>query len=143
MDGMELLKLAVQIAIGLAAGGFTAAGYFAVITSVGMINRIVDVTNTKAYIPYFEEVIIWGASLGNVWFIFDLPLPAGMPGAVLYGLLSGMFIGLFAVSLAENIKALPIFVRRVRIGEVLGFVVIAIGLGKAAGHLLYYLKLYP
>ena len=99
---MELLKLAVQIAIGLAAGGFTAAGYFAVITSVGMINRIVDVTNTKAYIPYFEEVIIWGASLGNVWFIFDLPLPAGMPGAVLYGLLSGMFIGLFAVSLAEN-----------------------------------------
>ena len=53
MDGMELLKLAVQIAIGLAAGGFTAAGYFAVITSVGMINRIVDVTNTKAYIPYF------------------------------------------------------------------------------------------
>lgn len=90
MDGMELLKLAVQIAIGLAAGGFTAAGYFAVITSVGMINRIVDVTNTKAYIPYFEEVIIWGASLGNVWFIFDLPLPAGMPGAVLYGLLSGM-----------------------------------------------------
>ena len=50
MDGMELLKLAVQIAIGLAAGGFTAAGYFAVITSVGMINRIVDVTNTKAYL---------------------------------------------------------------------------------------------
>ena len=110
MDGMELLKLAVQIAIGLAAGGFTAAGYFAV---------------------------------GNVWFIFDLPLPAGMPGAVLYGLLSGMFIGLFAVSLAENIKALPIFVRRVRIGAGLGFVVLAIGLGKAAGHLLYYLKLYP
>ena len=104
MDGMELLKLAVQIAIGLAAGGFTAAGYFAVITSVGMINRIVDVTNTKAYIPYFEEVIIWGASLGNVWFIFDL---------------------------------------RVRIGAGLGFVVLAIGLGKAAGHLLYYLKLYP
>ena len=132
MDGMELLKLAVQIAIGLAAGGFTAAGYFAVITSVGMINRIVDVTNTKAYIPYFEEVIIC-----------DLPLPAGMPGAVLYGLLSGMFIGLFAVSLAENIKALPIFVRRVRIGAGLGFVVLAIGLGKAAGHLLYYLKLYP
>ena len=54
-----------------------------------------------------------------------------------------MFIGLFAVSLAENIKALPIFVRRVRIGAGLGIVVLAIGLGKAAGHLLYYLKLYP
>jgi stage V sporulation protein AB len=95
MDGMELLKLAVQIAIGLAAGGFTAAGYFAVITSVGMINRIVDVTNTKAYIPYFEEVIIWGASLGNVWFIFDLPLPAGMRRYIRanYTITSGPFTG--------------------------------------------------
>ena len=46
MDGMELLKLAVQIAIGLAAGGFTAAGYFAVITSVGMINRIPNTGNS-------------------------------------------------------------------------------------------------
>lgn len=139
----EIIKLAAEAGIGLAAGGFTAAGYFAVITSVGMINRIVDVTDTKPYIPYIEDIIILGASLGNVWFIFDLSLPLGIAGALLYGLLAGMFIGLFAVSLAENIKALPIFIRRVRIGTGLGFVVLSIGLGKAAGHLLYYLKLYP
>lgn len=143
MELMQAVKLAAEAGIGLAAGGFTAAGYFAVITSVGMINRIVDVTNTKAYIPYIENLIILGAALGNVWFIFDLPLPVGMAGGLAYGLLSGMFIGLFAVSLAENIKALPIFIRRVRIGTGLGFVVLSIGLGKAAGHLLYYLKLYP
>lgn len=138
-----VFKILLEILIGLSAGGFTAAGYFAVITSVGMMNRVADVTNTKQYLPYFEEVIIWGASLGNAFFIFNWKLSIGTVGAVLYGLLSGMFIGLFAVCLAENIKALPIFIRRVRIGMGLGVVVLSIGLGKAVGHLLYYLKLYP
>lgn len=142
MSMESIFKILVEMMIGLSAGGFTAAGYFAVITSVGMINRIVDVTNTKEHIPFFEEVIILGASVGNIVFILDLNVPLGMIGAILYGLLSGMFIGLFAVSLAENIKALPIFIRRVRIGTGLGVVVLAIGLGKAVGHLLYYLKLY-
>lgn len=138
----SMLKILIEILIGLSAGGFTAAGYFAVITSVGMINRIVEVTNTKKYIPFLEEIIILGAFVGNIIFILDLKVSLGMAGAVLYGLLSGMFIGLFAVCLAENIKALPIFIRRVRIGTGLGIVVLSIGLGKAAGHLLYYFKLY-
>lgn len=142
MNTEQILKLAAELVIGLSAGGFTAAGYFAVITSVGMINRIVDVANIKQHIPFMEEIIILGASLGNLFFILDLHLPLGMVGVVLYGLLSGMFIGLFAVCLAESIKALPIFIRRVRIGTGLGVVILAIALGKAVGDLLYYLKFY-
>ena len=142
MNTEQILKLAAELVIGLSAGGFTAAGYFAVITSVGMINRIVDVANIKQHIPFMEEIIILGASLGNLFFILDLHLPLGMVGVVLYGLLSGMFIGLFAVCLAESIKALPIFIRRVRIGTGLGVVILAIALGKAVGNLLYYLKFY-
>lgn len=138
----NIFKILLEVMIGLSAGGFTAAGYFAVITSVGIINRVVDVTSTKQYIPYYEEVIIWGAAIGNAFFIFNWKLPVGLVGTVLYGLLSGMFIGLFAVCLAENIRALPIFIRRVRIGMGLGIVVLSIGLGKAVGHLLYYLRLY-
>ena len=142
MNTEQILKLAAELVIGLSAGGFTAAGYFAVITSVGMINRIVDVANIKQHIPFIEEIIILGASLGNLFFILDLHLPLGIVGVVLYGLLSGMFIGLFAVCLAEGIKALPIFIRRVRIGTGLGVVILAIALGKAVGALLYYLKFY-
>lgn len=142
MNTEQILKLAAELVIGLSAGGFTAAGYFAVIISVGMINRIVDVANIKQHIPFIEEIIILGASLGNLFFILDLHLPLGMAGALLYGLLAGMFIGLFAVCLAESIKALPIFIRRVRIGTGLGVVILAIALGKAVGHLLYYLKFY-
>lgn len=142
MNTEQILKLAAELVIGLSAGGFTAAGYFAVITSVGMINRIVDVANIKQHIPFMEEIIILGASLGNLFFILDLHLPLGIVGVVLYGLLSGMFIGLFAVCLAESIKALPIFIRRVRIGTGLGVVILAIALGKAVGALLYYLKFY-
>ena len=108
------------------------------------INRNIQVDKREITIGDVAALLCKNAGItARVKTIKLITLPAGMPGAVLYGLLSGMFIGLFAVSLAENIKALPIFVRRVRIGAGLGFVVLAIGLGKAAGHLLYYLKLYP
>jgi stage V sporulation protein AB len=138
----NIAKLLLEILFGFSAGSLTAAGFFAVVTSVGMINRIADVSNTKQHIILLEEMIIWGAAAGNIYSLFPLKLPIGIVGVVLYGLASGMFIGLFSVSLAENVKALPIFIRRVRIGKGLGMVILMIGLGKSVGHLIYYLFLY-
>lgn len=135
-------KMLAEILVGACAGSITAAGLFAVISSVGIINRIADVSNTKEYLLFYEEVTIIGAVLGNIVWIFDVHMPLGQVGVLLYGLLSGMFIGLFLVSLAETIKGLPVFIRRVRIGTGLGVVVVAIALGKLLGHIIYYFKLY-
>ena len=64
-------------------------------------------------------------------------------GSVSFGLFSGMYIGLFLVSLAEMVNSFPIFLRKVRIGKGLGVIILSIGLGKAVGHLVYYFFLYP
>ena len=40
------------------------------------------------------------------------------------------------IALAEVIKAIPIFVRRVRISTGLGYVVVALAVGKVLGSLL-------
>ncbi len=140
---MYWLKFFLEIIIGVAGGSFTAAGLFAVINSIQIINRIADVTNTKNIITFYEEVVIFGAIIGNTLWILGVHIPLGFAGSVLFGLFSGMYIGLFLVSLAEMVNSLPIFLRKVRIGKGLGFIVLAIGLGKAAGHLLYYFFLYP
>lgn len=139
---MEVLKLVLEVLLGLGAGALTAAGYFAIITSVGLINRVADVTHTKQHLILYEEMIIWGVILGNAVFIFDIPVPLGVIGVVLYGLFAGMFIGLLVVCIAETTKGLPIFIRRVRIGGGLGIIILMIGLGKAVGHLIYYFLLY-
>ena len=139
---MGAVKIVAGMFFGLAAGVITSAGFFSILTSVGVINRLADVTKSQDKVSFYEDMVILGATFGNIVFVFQLHIPCKTPGAVLYGLLSGMFLGLFAVCLAETLKALPIFARRIRVGAGLGVVILAIALGKAAGHLLYYFKLY-
>jgi stage V sporulation protein AB len=127
---------------GMCAGALTAAGYFALITSVGMINRAAAVTGTTKAVFFYEECLLFGAVAGTILSVFEVSLPLGDVGLIIYGLFAGMFVGLLVVSLAETLKALPIFIRRVRIGSGLGIVILMVGLGKAVGHLVYYLLMY-
>ena len=62
-----LIKILFIILIGLSAGGVTATGLFALISSIGLINRYADVTNTTESIMLYEEMIIFGAGIGNIW----------------------------------------------------------------------------
>ena len=137
-----IVKWAALLLFGLAAGLITATGLFALISSVGLINRFADVSNTCNKLMLYEEMIILGAVLGNIVYIFDAEIYLGMAGCLIYGLIAGIFIGCFLICLAETMKSLPIFIRRVRISDGLGFIILAVAAGKAFGHLLYYLKLY-
>lgn len=140
------MMIAVRILLlligGACAGALTSAGYFAVVSSLGMINRTAVVTKTTRWLVCYEEIMAAGAILGNLWIVFGWRIPLGCVGIVLYGTFAGMFTGLFVVSLAETAKALPIFMRRSRIKIGLGWIILMIGVGKAVGHLLYYFVLY-
>ena len=61
---------------------------------------------------------------------------------MIFGLMAGVYVGSFAVCLAENIKAIPVFVRRTRMASGLGWLILALALGKGIGGLIYYLYLY-
>lgn len=140
---MDVLKIVLLAVFGAAAGGLTAAGYFAVITSIGLVNRVADVTHTKQHLLLYEEVIVAGATVGNILSVFQVGSIFVSGGfIVLYGVVAGMFIGLFVVCLAETTKVLPIFLRRMRLGDGLGIIILMIGLGKAVGQIIYYLVLY-
>lgn len=156
---MTALNVIIMAIFGLAAGSLTSAGYFAVITGIGLVNRVAAVTKTENKIIIYEEMLIFGAFFGDVLSTFDIvqliynaDILNGQSGIyqtvfkwigiimlVLYGIFAGMFVGLLVVSLAETTKALPIFIRRVRIGFGLGIIILMIGLGKAVGHLIFYL----
>jgi stage V sporulation protein AB len=129
-------------ALALGGGIVSAAGIFALITALGIVNRFAKVTRTAGYVRLYEEMIIFGAAFGNLCFLFDWRLFLGMPGVVVFGLISGIYVGCFAVCLAEITKAVPVAVRRTRISSGLGFIVLAVALGKGIGNLVYYLYLY-
>lgn len=130
------------VVFGLAAGIITAGGLFALISSIGLINRYAAVTDSVNCILLYEEMIICGATFGNIVSVFELNIPAGVILCAIFGVVSGIYVGTFLVCLAENIKGIPVFVHRVRLKECLGFLILCIAAGKMIGELMYYLKLY-
>ena len=134
---MTALKYIMTGLLCLGGGAVSAAGIFAIITSVGLINRYAKVTNTASHIRLYEDMIMLGAALGNIWLLYEIPVPVGIAGAAVFGLMSGIYVGSFAVCLA-----IPVLVRRTRIAGGLGWAVLCIALGKGIGSLVYYLRLY-
>ena len=50
----------------------------------------------------------------------------------------GIFVGCLVMSLAETLKALPVFTRRIRLSVGFPWVIASIALGKLAGSLIYF-----
>lgn len=131
---LMLIKYVVLFGVGLAGGAVIAAGIFAFITMIGVFPRLASRTNTAAYIYYFETAIIAGGTLGNILTLFHPSIPAfGVAGLFLMGLFSGIYTGCLAMALAENLKVIPVLVKRVKLKQGLPWVIAALALGKAMG----------
>ncbi len=148
-DRLSINEIGIFILLGLwglSAGVLTSAGLFAVFNSIGMINRAADVTKTRQRLLLYEDCVVVGAILGNSMSFMEFQLYIsnfiGLIIIVIFGTIAGMFVGLFVVSLAETMKVIPIFFRRFKVGAGLGIIILMIGLGKAVGHIIYYLFLY-
>ena len=142
----NIIMLVILSIWGLSAGALTAAGLFAVINSIAMINRAADVSKTRKHLLLYEDCIVVGAILGNSMSFMEFQIHVsefiGLIILAIFGIIAGMFIGLFVVSLAETLKVMPILFRRFKIGSGVGVIILMIGLGKAVGHVIYYLFLY-
>ena len=111
-----------------------------------MLNRAASVTKTRDKLMLIEDVVVLGAVSGTFLSLYNgtfrlMNVVSGGLGLI-YGLFAGMFIGLFVVSLAENIKVMPILVKRTGVAKGIGLIILSMALGKSVGHIIYYLFLY-
>lgn len=135
---MTLINAIFLSFIGLASGFVVAAGIFAFITMLGIIPRLAQRTGTADHIYGYEWMIILGGTAGNILNLFVTHLPVGMIGIPIYGLFSGIFVGCLAMSLAENLRVIPVFVRRMRLKQGLPVILLAMALGKCMGSILQF-----
>lgn len=124
--------------VGLAGGLLVAGGMYALITTLGVINRIAQDTHTAQDILIYEECVIWGATLGNVLFVFDVRISWGTVVLIVFGLVAGIYAGCLAVALAEIIKTIPVFILRTGITGGFGLIILMMALGKGIGGLIYF-----
>lgn len=125
--------------IGFSSGVVVSGGIFAFIAAIGVIERLAEKTHTARYIRIYEEAVIFGGIAGCVNMFWDYSVKWGAFLSVLYCFAVGVFIGTLAVSLAEVLDVVPVFMRRARLKYGLSIFITSLALGKTIGSLAYFL----
>lgn len=136
----------------LSFGFICAAGVFTVLSSVQLVPRFIGKTRSAVDVILYENMIILGTIVGGVISIYweydasrTLELAQSQAGNVFgflllsfVGVFSGMFVGCLALSIAEMLDSIPIFLKRISWKWGLSLMVASVALGKILGSLIYF-----
>ncbi len=129
---------AILAIIGLSAGTLVAGGLFGFIVSLGVISDFADRTGTANRIHLYEDAVALGGICGNLAYVYQMQFihsPIILGGV---GLISGIFVGCWAMALTEILNVFPIFVRRIKVVRIVPYLVLSIAIGKGVGSLVYF-----
>ncbi len=135
---MAALFAAGQAVVGFCAGIAVSAGLFAFIATLGIITRLAQVTRTASAIHWYETCFIAGGIMGNLLWLYGVPVPAGAAGLLCTGLFCGIFTGCLTGAIAEILDAFPVFFRRINLKTGTAFVIAAMAVGRFLGVLARY-----
>jgi len=144
------------IFVGGSFGFLSSAGVFTVFSTVGLVPRFAGKTHSAKEILLYENMIVLGTIIGGLMSIWPetwnqafvrLEEVVGFPSfwlvfqnfcLIVIGLFSGMFVGCFALSIAEMLDSIPIFTRRISFRKGIGLAVYSVAAGKLFGSLFYF-----
>lgn len=124
--------------IGLSSGALVAGGLFGFIVSLGVVSDFADRTHTGNRILLYENAVMVGGALGNLAYVYHFPIPGGSVVMGIFGIFSGVFVGCWAMALAEILNVFPIFVRRFQIVRSIPYLILSIAIGKGIGSIIYF-----
>lgn len=124
--------------IGFCGGVIVAGGVVGLLIGLSIVPRYAGNTHTGKHILLYEDITLLGIVLGNLFFLYQWPIPGGTLFLAVSGLFFGIFLGGWIMALAEMADVFPIFSRRIKFTEGMAKAVMAIALGKTIGSLLYY-----
>lgn len=132
------IKTILMAVMGIGSGLIVSVGVFTVLLTAALIPRFAGKTHTGKHVKIYESAVILGVTLGNLVSIYRFHVPIGEIGIAFFGIFSGIFIGSFAIAIAEMLDGIPIFARRLNFRRGIGIVVLFMAIGKTTGALLYF-----
>ena len=143
-----VFKFVIMVVAGLAAGVFVAGAMSALIVWLGLFGRVVVRMGLKEHISLLGWAVIAGTMIGNVLsssnirpivkYCLEMGIPwqFNMAFQMVAGLFMGIYVGCFALSLAENLDVLGIGLRKCNIQSGFSILILTLALGKVAGSIL-------
>lgn len=132
---MEIFQNIILAVIGFAGGVSVAAGTFALITALRIVPRLAESMKIGCYIRQMETAIALGGTIGSLITVYKFNVYIGITGMIIAGVFAGIFVGTLAMSLAENLKVIPILLKRTKLRTGLPIIIVMLALGKGLGTL--------
>lgn len=129
----EIVQWIVLGIIGFSGGLAVAAGVFAFISMLKIVPRLADRLGQASRIYQVETLIALGGLVGAILTVYQVHIPLGWAGMILFGLFAGVFVGCLAMALAETLQVIPILCQRASIKTGLPVIITALALGKMVG----------
>ena len=123
------IKQMILVVLGLSAGVAAAGGLFSFIVGLGVVSEFADRTHTGDCVLLYEESIALGGIFGNLFYLFPVTIPYGQIFVPIFGVFGGIFVGCWAMTLAEILNIFPIFIRRVKILRAIPYIIAGIAFG--------------
>lgn len=130
----------VLAVIGLSSGIAVAGGLFSFIIGLGIVSDFADRTHTGANLLLYEDMIALGGILGNIMYVYQIHISGAQMFIGPVGLCAGIFVGCWAMALAEILNIFPIFIRRIKLVKGIPYIILGIAIGKGMGAFLFFLK---
>ncbi len=124
--------------IGFSSGAIVAGGLFGFIVSLGVISDFADRTHTASKVLLYEDAVALGGIVGNILYTYRVIVPGISWLLGLFGLLSGIFVGCWAIALTEILNVFPIFTRRINLTKGISYIILGIAMGKGIGSIIYF-----
>ncbi len=128
-----MMGIVLVAIIGVSSGLVVATGLLSFIISLGLISKLAYRTHTAHAIPVYKVMVELGGIIGNAIYIFQLKVPVPYLLVPILGLCIGAFVGCWALSIAEVINIIPLFIRRFQVAKYLKYIILILAIGKIVG----------
>lgn len=135
------LSNVLEILIGFSSGLMIGAGFIALMTVLGVIPRLIQLSKTTRLVHLFGAATILGALFGTLLSFTKLTWQTGNLFLILWGVMQGIFNGMVAAALTEILNVFPILAKRISIEKHLYWLLMALVFGKIFGSLFQWLVL--
>lgn len=134
-----MIETIITCIVGFAGGFAVGGGFVAFLTVLGIIPRLIQLTDTKKQLVRYEFAVVFGAVLSAWASLHEPRLSLPFFILIIIGLASGTFIGMLAAALTEVLNVFPIIVKRIGVHDHLQWFIWAIVFGKIIGSLFQWL----
>lgn len=126
------------VVLGLSGGITVGAGVFAFFTVLGVLVRVIDISETEVYGSTYKIAIILGSLISTYIYIFRIGMNIGKGWLIVIGLYMGIFVGMVSSALAEVLNVIPSLSINMGITRWILLLIISIILGKTIGSIIYW-----